>query len=78
MKKGLKSYPCGSIDFGYGNTTVLQPGVNLLSWVETISHDGSPFRIALSYNDDSHYDSWILVDHSEFLWFKKIFFTDIL
>jgi hypothetical protein len=30
---------------------------------ETISHSGAPFRIALSYDDDTHFDELILQDH---------------
>jgi hypothetical protein len=58
-------YPCGDYQFwGTGQpTTTLSPGPMLVTWQETIWHDGAPFRIALSYGDDSHYDDLILWDH---------------
>ncbi|KAG2374762.1 hypothetical protein C9374_010506 [Naegleria lovaniensis] len=62
---GLKTYPCGGIQFhGQGQpVTTLSPGKQILKFEETISHRGAPFRIALSINDDSSYDKYILIDH---------------
>ncbi|EFC38007.1 predicted protein [Naegleria gruberi] len=62
---GLKSYPCGGVEF-FGNgqpVTILQPGKQILQFEETISHTGAPFRIALSINSDSNYEKYILIDH---------------
>lgn len=53
------AYPCGGIEF-FGNgqsITTLQPGKQTLQFEETISHTGAPFRIALSIDSDSNYDS---------------------
>lgn len=60
---GLKTYPCGGFIFGTGHKTALKPGVMNIEWEETVNHIGSPFRIALSYNDDEKFEKFILVDH---------------
>jgi len=63
---GIKGpYPCGSDAFwgsGQPNTN-LAPGNITLQWLESVNHAGAPFRIALSYGDDTHYNTWILLDH---------------
>jgi len=63
---GIKGpYPCGPDAFwGAGQaTTTLNPGKVVVTLQETINHHGAPFRIALSPNDDTHYDQYILLDH---------------
>jgi hypothetical protein len=64
---GIKGpYPCGYESFFGPNqavTTLTANSVVTLQWEETISHTGAPFRIALSYDDDSKYDKIILFDH---------------
>jgi hypothetical protein len=62
---GIKGpYPCGPDPFwGNGQAhTVLNPGKVVITLQETINHIGAPFRIALSPNDDTHYDKYILLD----------------
>jgi hypothetical protein len=64
---GIKGpYPCGYESFFGPNqavTTLTANSVVTLQWEETISHTGAPFRIALSYDDDSKYDKIVLFDH---------------
>ena len=43
---GNKIGPCGPITkWGYGNTSTIKPGWITISWEESVSHKGSPFRI---------------------------------
>ena len=43
---GNKLGPCGPItQWGYGTFTSINPGWNTLTFEESISHRGSPFRI---------------------------------
>jgi hypothetical protein len=60
---GLKTYPCGGDAFGSGTKTTIAPGFYTVVLHETINHKGAPFRFALSYDDDSHYDQIVLYDH---------------
>lgn len=62
----LKEYPCGEDGqynaFDMGPSTVLQPGWQPLVFRETVNHDGSPFRLALSVQNDDGYDTHVLMD----------------
>eukprot|EP01129_Flabellula_baltica_P014817 TRINITY_DN7212_c0_g1_i1.p1 TRINITY_DN7212_c0_g1~~TRINITY_DN7212_c0_g1_i1.p1 ORF type:complete len:287 (+),score=47.11 TRINITY_DN7212_c0_g1_i1:31-861(+) len=62
---GLKTKPCGGDAFWSPGdaVTVLSPGINTISLYETIPHDGSPFRVALSVNSDDYYEDLVLMDH---------------
>ena len=43
---GNKNGPCGPINnWGYGSISTIKPGWNTISWEESVSHKGSPFRI---------------------------------
>ena len=59
--------PCGTQTFGDGNNytvTVLQPNSILTVEIEqTVFHQKSPFRIALSKVNDDTYDNCILLNH---------------
>lgn len=48
---------------GQATTTLVGGTVYNITFEETINHNGSPIRIALSYDDDSKYDQLILLDH---------------
>lgn len=54
---------CGpqSGKWGFGSTATLNPGWNTLTWEESISHTGSPFRIAIL--DESETARVVLLDH---------------
>lgn len=60
---GNKWGPCGpySGQWGFGNVTALKPGWQTLTWEESISHAGSPFRIAIL--DETETARVILLDH---------------
>lgn len=61
----LKQYPCGvGLTAVYDGvpTTTLQVGRTEIRWRETISHTGAPYRLAMSFNDDSHYEDYVLLD----------------
>jgi hypothetical protein len=60
---GNKYAACGpqSGNWGFGNVTTLQPGWNTITWEESISHAGSPFRIALL--DEKEEARLVLLDH---------------
>jgi len=63
---GIKDYPCGALAFfGLGQpvTTLVGGQTYNLTFEEQINHDGSPIRIALSYDDDTKYDKLVLLDH---------------
>lgn len=63
----LKEYPCGQNgqynNPGTGAPTVLAPGTNYFTFRETVNHNGAPYRIAISFNDDDGYDQYVLLDH---------------
>ena len=60
---GNKYAACGpeSGKWGFGTVTTLQPGWNTLTWEESVSHTGSPFRIAIL--DETETARVILLDH---------------
>jgi hypothetical protein len=60
---GNKVAACGpeSGKWGFGKVTFLRPGWTTLVWEESVSHAGSPFRIALL--DESETAKIILLDH---------------
>jgi len=62
---GIKTGPCGaqSGDFTSGASTTLQVGWNTIVLEESISHNGAPFRIALSREGVDTYEDGILLDH---------------
>jgi len=59
----IASVPCGLYRFGSGTITTISPGKLTLIWEEATDHKGAPFRVALSVNSDTNYDSHILYDH---------------
>jgi len=59
----VKTVQCGTNPFGSGQITTIAPGPFTIVWEELIDHIGSPFRIAISYNNDTLYDSLILLNH---------------
>ena len=60
---GNKYAACGpeSGKWGFGTITTLTPGWNTLTWEESISHAGSPFRIAIL--DETETARMVLLDH---------------
>jgi len=61
----LKEFPCGNgqrNDWG-ATYTPLKPGIQDITWRETINHNGAPYRIALTVENDDHYDEFVLIDH---------------
>jgi len=60
---GNKYAACGpqSGNWGYGKVTTLAPGWTTLTWEESISHTGSPFRIAIL--DETETARVVLLDH---------------
>jgi hypothetical protein len=60
---GNKDAACGpqSGKWGFGKVTTLSPGWNTITWEESISHGGSPFRIALL--DETETARFVLLDH---------------
>lgn len=60
---GNKVGACGpqSGNWGYGSVTKLAPGWTTLSWEESISHAGSPFRLAIL--DETETAKIVLLDH---------------
>lgn len=65
----LKSGPCGTADddgadyFAATDAIEVSPGPFTISWQESISHIGAPWRISLSGDGDDLNDVCILVDH---------------
>eukprot|EP01038_Epipyxis_sp_PR26KG_P010852 gene10852-14569_t len=60
---GNKYAACGpeSGKWGFGSVTTLSPGWTTLTWEESISHHGSPFRIAIL--DENEVAKIVLLDH---------------
>lgn len=60
---GNKYAACGpqSGNWGFGNVTTVKPGWNTITWEESISHAGSPFRIAIL--DEKEVARIVLLDH---------------
>jgi len=68
----LKAYPCGqTLASGvpqYNNwesgtpVTVMYPGWQAIEFRETINHNGAPYRLALSFNDDDNFNTHVLLD----------------
>lgn len=60
---GNKYAACGpqSGKWGFGEVTTLSPGWTTLTWEESITHPGSPFRIAIL--DESETARVVLLDH---------------
>jgi hypothetical protein len=60
---GNKYAACGpeSGKWGFGKVTKLSPGWNTITWEESISHAGSPFRIAIL--DQNEVAKVVLLDH---------------
>lgn len=60
---GNKYAACGpkSGAWGFGTVTKLQPGWTTLTWEESISHHGSPFRLAIL--DETETARILLLDH---------------
>jgi len=61
----LKQWPCGSGQRDDWNATYtsIPPGPVDITFRETINHKGAPYRIALTIQNDSHYDEFVLYDH---------------
>eukprot|EP01036_Dinobryon_divergens_P032857 gene32857-42536_t len=60
---GNKYAACGpqSGKWGFGTVTTIQPGWNTIVWEESISHKGSPFRVAIL--DETETARAVLLDH---------------
>jgi hypothetical protein len=60
---GNKHGPCGPMsgNWGFGGFTKLSPGKQTLTWEESISHKGSPFRISIL--DENEIERIVLLDH---------------
>jgi hypothetical protein len=60
---GNKNAACGptSGQWGYGAVTTIAPGWTTLTFEESISHIGSPFRIAIL--DETETQTVVLLDH---------------
>ena len=60
---GNKYAACGpeSGKWGFGTVTNLKPGWTTLSWEESVSHKGSPFRLAIL--DETETARVVLLDH---------------
>lgn len=60
---GNKYAACGpqSGKWGFGEVTTLSPGWTTFTWEESITHTGSPFRIAIL--DESETARVVLLDH---------------
>lgn len=64
---GIKRGPCGRLtnDFSVADDSDLleiEPGPLTVQWEESVTHDGSPFRIALT-RDGTDNDVCVLLDH---------------
>lgn len=61
---GAKIGPCDAPDDLNLPAYPLQPGLNTITWLESISHPGAPGRFALSLDgSDEGFESCILLDH---------------
>lgn len=62
---GIKNGPCGPETGQFtGTFETIRPGPLTIEWEETISHDGAPYRLALSREaSDDGYSECILLDH---------------
>ena len=60
---GNKVGACGpeSNKWGFGTVTTIAPGWTTFTWEESISHEGSPFRLAIL--DETETAQVILLDH---------------
>lgn len=60
---GNKYGSCGpeSGKWGFGTVSTLKPGWNTITWEESISHTGSPFRISIL--DERESQTVVLLDH---------------
>mmetsp|Transcript_21890 Transcript_21890/g.23858 ORF Transcript_21890/g.23858 Transcript_21890/m.23858 type:complete len:266 (-) Transcript_21890:195-992(-) len=60
---GNKYAACGpeSGKWGFGTVTTLKPGWNTITWEESVSHAGSPFRLAIL--DETETARIVLLDH---------------
>jgi len=60
---GNKYAACGpqSGKWGFGEVTALKPGWTTLTWEESVTHTGSPFRIAIL--DETETARVVLLDH---------------
>jgi hypothetical protein len=60
---GNKYAACGpeSGKWGFGQVTTLYPGWNTITWEESVSHAGSPFRLAIL--DETETARIVLLDH---------------
>ena len=59
---GIKAGPCGADPFG--STTLIQPGQLSLTWLNTVAHSGTPWRIALRREGDApSFEDCVLLNH---------------
>lgn len=65
MNTGNKRGPCGPFsgkeNWGRGPVATLKPGLQTLTWEESISHAGAPFRIAIL--DENEEAKVVLLNH---------------
>lgn len=43
--------------------TSISPGALEVRFRETVNHNGAPYRLALTYESDTHFDALVLLDH---------------
>jgi len=61
---GAKKGPCDAADDLTLNPFPLQPGLNTITWLESLGHPGAPARFALSLDGtDTGFESCVLLDH---------------
>lgn len=61
---GAKTGPCDAPDDLNLSPYPLHPGLNTVTWLESVSHPGAPGRFALSLDgSDDGFESCILLDH---------------
>jgi len=61
---GAKAGPCDAPDNPALPAFALTPGLNTVTWLESIGHPGAPARFALSLDgSDQGFESCILLDH---------------
>ena len=63
---GIKAGPCGSDPFGAAPPTAIQPGQLSLTFLNTVAHSGTPWRIALRREGSgaaASFEDCVLLDH---------------
>jgi len=64
LETGAKVGPCDAADDPSQAPFPLHPGLNTITWIESLSHPGAPARLALSIEgSDNGFEECILVDH---------------